>query len=72
MGEKSCAYIIADTPLKAVMLRRHLREQGIEDFKLPDRFIQIDNLPLTAVGKVDKNACASALKRNNRLREMNR
>lgn len=43
MGEKSCAYIIADTPLKAVVLRRHLREQGVADFKLPDRFIQIDN-----------------------------
>lgn len=54
MGEKSCAYIIAGAPLKAVVLRRHLREQGVADFKLPDRFIQVDSLPLTPVGKVDK------------------
>ncbi len=56
IGEKSCAYIIiADTPLTAEVLRLHLHEQGRSaDFKLPDRFIQIDNLPLTAVGKVDK------------------
>ncbi|HGM6888462.1 TPA: (2,3-dihydroxybenzoyl)adenylate synthase [Serratia marcescens] len=54
MGEKSCAYIIANAPLKPVVLRRHLREQGVADFKLPDRFIQVDSLPLTPVGKVDK------------------
>lgn len=53
-GEKSCAYIIANAPLKPVVLRRHLREQGVADFKLPDRFIQVDSLPLTPVGKVDK------------------
>ncbi|MBJ2081508.1 (2,3-dihydroxybenzoyl)adenylate synthase [Serratia sp. CY54039] len=54
MGEKSCAYIIANAPLKPVVLRRHLREQGVADFKLPDRFIQVNSLPLTPVGKVDK------------------
>lgn len=37
-----------------MVLRRHLREQGVADFKLPDRFIQVDSLPLTPVGKVDK------------------
>lgn len=40
--------------MKPVVLRRHLREQGVADFKLPDRFIQVDSLPLTPVGKVDK------------------
>jgi 2,3-dihydroxybenzoate-AMP ligase len=37
-----------------VVLRRHLREQGVAEFKLPDRFIQVESLPLTPVGKVDK------------------
>ncbi|MGO2570109.1 MAG: (2,3-dihydroxybenzoyl)adenylate synthase [Serratia proteamaculans] len=54
MGEKSCAYIIATSALKAVVLRRHLRAEGVAEFKLPDRFIQVDTLPLTPVGKVDK------------------
>lgn len=57
-----------------MVLRRHLREQGVADFKLPDRFIQVDSLPLTPVGKVDKNGCASSSTRNYRLRlrEINR
>ena len=54
MGEKSCAYIIATSPLKPVVLRRHLRAEGLAEFKLPDRFIQVETLPLTPVGKVDK------------------
>ncbi|MBO1504118.1 (2,3-dihydroxybenzoyl)adenylate synthase [Serratia proteamaculans] len=54
MGEKSCAYIIATSALKPVVLRRHLRAEGVAEFKLPDRFIQVDTLPLTPVGKVDK------------------
>lgn len=54
MGEKSCAFIIATSALKPVVLRRHLRAEGVAEFKLPDRFIQVDTLPLTPVGKVDK------------------
>lgn len=54
MGEKSCAFIISNVELKSVALRRHLREQGIAEFKLPDRFIRVDTLPLTPVGKIDK------------------
>ncbi|ULR29878.1 (2,3-dihydroxybenzoyl)adenylate synthase [Dickeya fangzhongdai] len=54
MGEKSCAFLVTREPLKAVALRRHLREQGIADYKLPDRFEQLPTLPETAVGKVDK------------------
>lgn len=54
LGEKSCAYIVAKQAVKAVQLRRHLRDQGIAEFKLPDRFVFSDALPLTPVGKVDK------------------
>ncbi|BAN96709.1 2,3-dihydroxybenzoate-AMP ligase [Plautia stali symbiont] len=54
MGEKSCAFIVARQPVKPVALRRHLRELGIAEFKLPDRITCVDALPLTPVGKVDK------------------
>ncbi|HHO9565832.1 TPA: (2,3-dihydroxybenzoyl)adenylate synthase EntE [Escherichia coli] len=54
MGEKSCAYLVVKEPLRAVQVRRFLREQGIAEFKLPDRVECVDSLPLTAVGKVDK------------------
>ncbi|WP_279024377.1 (2,3-dihydroxybenzoyl)adenylate synthase [Gibbsiella quercinecans] len=61
MGEKSCAYVIAAHPLKPVVLRRHLRELGVADFKLPDRIVLVDSLPLTPVGKVDKKLLRQSL-----------
>jgi 2,3-dihydroxybenzoate-AMP ligase len=55
MGEKSCAYIVAnDGALRPIALRKHLRSKGVAEFKLPDRFEFVDEMPLTAFGKVDK------------------
>ncbi|MFW0767682.1 (2,3-dihydroxybenzoyl)adenylate synthase EntE [Trabulsiella odontotermitis] len=54
LGEKSCAYLVVTAPLRAVAVRRFLREQGVAEFKLPDRVVCVDALPLTPVGKVDK------------------
>lgn len=55
MGEKSCAFIVSTDPgLKPWTLRKFLRERGVADFKLPDRFETLDALPMTAVGKIDK------------------
>ena len=54
LGEKSCAYLVVKQPLRAVEVRRFLREQGVADYKLPDRVECVDALPLTPVGKVDK------------------
>ncbi|NUZ11426.1 (2,3-dihydroxybenzoyl)adenylate synthase [Pseudoalteromonas sp. McH1-7] len=53
LGEKSFAFLTG-IPVKALALRKYLREQGIADYKVPDKFKFIDNLPLTPVGKVDK------------------
>lgn len=54
MGEKSCAFLVTRSGFKPVQLRRHLRELGVAEFKLPDRFVRVEGLPLTPVGKVDK------------------
>ncbi|KAA1187629.1 (2,3-dihydroxybenzoyl)adenylate synthase [Photorhabdus heterorhabditis] len=54
MGEKSCAFVVLRKPIKAVVLRRYLREQGIADYKLPDRFESVPSLPTTPIGKIDK------------------
>lgn len=54
LGEKSCAYLVVKKPVRAVEVRRFLREQGVADFKLPDRVECLEALPLTPVGKVDK------------------
>ena len=55
LGEKSCAFVVSRNPnLKPPMLRRHLMELGIAEYKLPDRIRLIETMPLTAVGKIDK------------------
>lgn len=55
LGEKSCAFVVSRDPaLKSIALRKFLRGLGLADYKLPDRFEQLDQLPMTAVGKVDK------------------
>ncbi|MCU1717158.1 (2,3-dihydroxybenzoyl)adenylate synthase [Pseudomonas sp. 5P_3.1_Bac2] len=55
LGEKSCAFIVSRNPaLKAVALRRYLMAQGIAEYKLPDRVRLLEQMPLTAVGKIDK------------------
>ncbi|WP_353144476.1 (2,3-dihydroxybenzoyl)adenylate synthase, partial [Paracoccus sp. (in: a-proteobacteria)] len=54
MGERSVAFIVATQPLKPSELRRHLNALGLADYKLPDRFRNLDALPLTHIGKTDK------------------
>lgn len=55
LGEKSCAFVVCrDGMPKPQLLRKHLRDCGIADYKLPDRFVELDALPLTPIGKPDK------------------
>ena len=62
LGEKSCACFVAtQLDLTAAALRRFLREQGVADYKVPDRFERLDALPLTAVGKIDKQRLRAQL-----------
>jgi len=42
-------------------LRRHLLELGVAEYKLPDRFRFLPELPLTAVGKIDKRRLRDSL-----------
>ena len=64
LGEKSCAFIVARAgvdKLAPPVLRRHLLELGIAEYKLPDRFRLVPALPLTAVGKIDKRRLRDSL-----------
>jgi len=56
LGERSCAYIINKSDIKARDIRRFLREQGVAAYKIPDRITFVETLPKTAVGKIDKRA----------------
>ncbi|WP_114859474.1 (2,3-dihydroxybenzoyl)adenylate synthase [Azospirillum brasilense] len=65
MGERSCAFVIAPPGTKPSELRRFLRGQGLADFKLPDRFVFVPDLPKTAVGKVDKQTLRERARQDN-------
>lgn len=55
LGEKSCACVVVTDPsLKLPELRKYLRNLGLAEYKLPDRFHILESLPLTAVGKTNK------------------
>lgn len=59
LGERACAFLVLrDGYAKPsnLDLRKHLRDYGLADYKLPDRWVWVENLPRTPVGKVDKKS----------------
>lgn len=63
LGEKSCAFIISNNKkLDEKELISKFKLTGIASFKIPDRFVIVNELPKTAVGKIDKKKLRSYLK----------
>lgn len=56
LGERSCAFIIprGQSRLAANELRTFLKNRGIANYKIPDRFEIVDAFPYTPLGKVSK------------------
>jgi amino acid adenylation domain-containing protein/thioester reductase-like protein len=55
-GEKYlCAYIVSDKKIDMLMLEDSLSE-NLPDYMVPSYFVQIENIPLTPTGKVDRKA----------------
>lgn len=64
-GERSVAFLVCSGEMPGTReLATFLRQRGLAAYKAPDRVIAVDHLPLTAVGKVDKNALAQQLARS--------
>lgn len=64
LGEKSCAFLVLRDGAgkhSPPALRRHLLDLGVAEYKLPDRFRFLPELPLTAVGKIDKRRLRDSL-----------
>jgi len=63
LGERVCAVAVqseGDTSgsgegVDLVSLRTHLINSGIATFKLPEKLLIVSDLPVTSVGKIDKN-----------------
>jgi 2,3-dihydroxybenzoate-AMP ligase len=57
LGERSVAFLVCAGARPTVReLGAFLRGRGLAGYKAPDRIETVDALPLTPVGKVDKNA----------------
>ncbi|WP_433235689.1 (2,3-dihydroxybenzoyl)adenylate synthase [Streptosporangium sp. CA-135522] len=56
-GEQLCAVVVPwSQPPTLPQLRLHLMGRGLAAFKVPDRIEAVQDLPVTAVGKIDKQA----------------
>jgi pyochelin biosynthesis protein PchD len=59
MGERACAFVItrAGLPVPTLLdVGEFLLARGLAKFKLPERIEQVQEMPVTAVGKLDRSA----------------
>ncbi|WP_051406806.1 (2,3-dihydroxybenzoyl)adenylate synthase [Nocardia sp. CNY236] len=57
LGEKVCAVLVVDDEMPSLPeIKTFLADRGLATYKLPDILRRSDELPVTAVGKIDKKA----------------
>ncbi|GAA0334262.1 (2,3-dihydroxybenzoyl)adenylate synthase [Actinoallomurus spadix] len=63
-GERPVAFLVCQGQAPSTReLASFLKQRGLAAYKTPDDVIAVDRLPLTAVGKIDKNALLQRLPR---------
>jgi len=66
LGERICAYVHTRSGSKELTfddIIAFLRSKGTSVLQLPERIVFVDSIPLTKVGKVDKNALREDIRR---------
>ncbi|MFC3455051.1 (2,3-dihydroxybenzoyl)adenylate synthase [Amycolatopsis speibonae] len=59
LGERSVAFLVCSGEAPSMAeFQAFFRDRGVAAYKAPDRFAVVDELPSTAVGKIDKKALA--------------
>jgi cyclohexanecarboxylate-CoA ligase len=56
MGERVCAYVVAEPTFDLEVCRAWFVERGVARFKTPERVVVLDEFPLLAAGKPDRAA----------------
>lgn len=59
-GKYLCAYFVSDIDITVGELRTYLME-SLPDYMIPSYFIRIEKIPVTANGKIDRNALANTV-----------
>ncbi|MFI5929094.1 (2,3-dihydroxybenzoyl)adenylate synthase [Micromonospora sp. NPDC051543] len=65
LGERICLYVVpdGDRTVELAAIRAIMERAGVAHFKLPDRLVAVDSLPITTVGKVDKKSLRADISR---------
>ncbi|HET9728595.1 MAG TPA: AMP-binding protein [Acidimicrobiia bacterium] len=56
MGERVCAFVVADATFDLATCRSWFEERGIARYKTPERIVLVNELPLLSSGKPDRQA----------------
>ena len=56
LGERVCAFVVATAPFDVDECRRWFEQRGLARFKIPERVVRVDELPVLAAGKPDRAA----------------
>ena len=64
LGEIGVAFVVAHEPVTLDEIRTHVAAR-LADYKRPDRLVLADELPLTAMLKVDKAALRTQWEKEN-------
>ena len=54
LGHRTCVVVVASRKVRLPELRDFLRSRGLADYKLPDKVVQLEQIPKTAFGKADR------------------
>jgi cyclohexanecarboxylate-CoA ligase len=54
LGERVCAFVVATAPFDVDECRRWFEQRGLARFKIPERVVRVDELPVLAAGKPDR------------------
>ncbi|GAB3837129.1 hypothetical protein GCM10029963_01710 [Micromonospora andamanensis] len=62
LGERVCAFVVPTAePPRVRELKRFLRDAGLAAYKIPERYVFVQSLPLTPIGKVSKKSLRARL-----------
>ena len=61
LGEKVCAAVIG--VVEAAVLLRHLAEEGLSKYDMPEYFVRMEAFPMTASGKILKRELEQMVRR---------
>lgn len=60
-GERACVYVVSDCESRLEEITGHLDDAGLAKYKWPERLVQVDSMPKTAAGKIQKEELESRI-----------